>query len=182
MRWTTGVLMGVTVLTLAAGCGTAPDSPGAKTPDTAAAPTAAAPAAPTAEGGSQSAVPTSANVQEALDVVLKEFALINSGDWAKARNLWTDKAKGEVSEKVWVGTNKACPVLSGSKYELERVTPVDDKTVEVGWRRDGISENGASRLVSGKWRFDPGPTLTEYADGTAATVKKRQDGGTCAKK
>lgn len=179
MRWTTGVLMGATVLTLAAGCGTAADTPEAKAPG-------GTPAVP-ATGGSNgavagSAVPTSANVKEALDVVLKEFELINAGDWADARDLWTAKAKKEVTEKVWVAVNKACPVLSGSKYELERVTPVDDTTVEVGWRRDGISENGASRLVDGKWQFDPGPTLSEYEDGTTATVKKRKDGGTCAKK
>jgi hypothetical protein len=91
MRWTTGVLMGVTVLTLVAGCGTAPDSPAAKTPGGA---TPGVPAAAPSNGGdiSQSPVPQSANVKEALDVVLKEFELINSGDWAKARNLWTDKA------------------------------------------------------------------------------------------
>jgi hypothetical protein len=180
MRWTTGVLMGVTVLTLAAGCGTAQDSPEAKTPG-GAPPAAPAAGASGAADTAQSPVPRSANVKEALDVVLKEFELINAGDWAEARNLWTAKAKKEVSEKVWVATNKACPALAKSKYELERVTPVDDTTVEVGWRRDGISENGASRLVDEKWRFDPGPTLSEYADGTEAAVKKRKDGGTCGK-
>jgi hypothetical protein len=35
--------------------------------------------------------------------------------------------------------------------------------------------------VDEKWRFDPGPTLSEYADGTEAAVKKRKDGGTCGK-
>ncbi|MDP9796703.1 phytoene dehydrogenase-like protein [Catenuloplanes nepalensis] len=162
MRWTSVLLVGAATIALAA-CGTAPGSP------------AAVPAVP----GTAAAVPKSANVADALEVVNAQFAAVNAGDWAKAWDAWTDAAKDEIAKDVYVKTNEACPALKKAVFELERVTPVDDTTVDVGWRRDGISEHGTSRLAGTGWRFDPGSTLVEYAGGADAAIAKRKEAGEC---
>lgn len=162
MRWTSALLVAAATITLAA-CGTAPGAGGGTPamPDTAA------------------AVPKSANVAEALEVVTAQFAAVNAGDWAKAWDAWTDAAKDEIAKDVYVKTNEACPAFTKAVFELERVTPVDDTTVDVAWRRDGISEHGTSRLVGTGWRFDPGSTLVEYAGGADTAIAERKAAGTC---
>ncbi|WP_033342490.1 hypothetical protein [Catenuloplanes japonicus] len=167
MRWTSGLLVTTALATALigalAGCGTAP---GSATPGV---------------GGSAPApvVPKSANVAEALDTVNAQFAAIKAGDWATAWDAWTDAAKDEIAKDVYVRTNEACPALTAAAFELERVTPIDDTTVDVGWRRDGISEHGTSRLVGTVWQFDPGTTLVEYAAGADAAIAKRTEAGEC---
>ncbi|MFI5839325.1 hypothetical protein ACIA8K_06360 [Catenuloplanes sp. NPDC051500] len=166
MRWTSGLLVGVAMAVTVTGCGSAP---GSSTPG------GAAPAGT----GAAPAVPKSANVAAALDVVNAQFASIKAGDWATAWDGWTDAAKDEIAKDVYVKTNEACPALTAAAFELERVTPIDDTTVDVGWRRDGISEHGTSRLVGTVWQFDPGSTLVEYAGGVDAAVAKRTAAGEC---
>lgn len=170
MRWTSGMLVGAATVALATaltGCGTAPGSP---TPDG---------AGPAGTGGAP-AVPKSANVAEALDAVNAQFAAIKAGEWVTAWDAWTDAAKDEIAKDVYVKTNEACPALTAATFELERVTPVDDTTVDVGWRRDGVSEHGTSRLAGTVWRFDPGSTLVEYAGGADAAIAERTAAGECA--
>jgi hypothetical protein len=167
MRWTSGLLVGAVLAATLTGCGTAP---GSSTPD-GVGPVGSA-AAP--------AVPKSADVAAALDAVNAQFASIKAGDWATAWDAWTDAAKDEIAKDVYVRTNEACPALTAAAFELERVTPVDDTTVDVGWRRDGISEHGTSRLVGTVWQFDPGTTLVEYAGGADAAIAKRTEAGECA--
>ncbi|MDR7273713.1 hypothetical protein [Catenuloplanes atrovinosus] len=168
MRWTSGLLVGAATVVLATAlpaCGTAPDAPGG------------GPAAP----ATAAAVPKSANVADALEVVDAQFKSINAADWSAAWDAWTDAAKAEIAKDVYVKTNEACPAPAKSVFELERVTPVDDSTVDVGWRRDGISEHGTSRLTGTEWRFDPGSTLVEYAGGADAAIAKRKEAGACTR-
>ncbi|GAB7052935.1 hypothetical protein [Catenuloplanes indicus] len=162
MRWTGFPLVAAAMVALTA-CGTAPGAGGG------------APAMPQ----TAAAVPKSANVADALEAVNAQFAAVNAGDWAKAWDGWTDAAKDEIAKDVYVKTNEACPALAKARFELERVTPVDDTTVDVGWRRDGISEHGTSRLVGTVWQFDPGSTLVEYAGGADAAIAKRKEAGQC---
>jgi hypothetical protein len=176
MRWTAGVVIGVAVLALATGCGTAADGGGTTTPGPN--PQAAGESAPVA--GTGTPVPNGPNVQEALDTANQEFKLLVAGDWAGAWALWTDGAKKEVPRKDFEKVNKTCPAQKGVEFQLQDVKPVSMELVELTWRRGETVGHSAIRLTDKKWFYDPGSEmLVEYASGADAAIAKRRSSGGC---
>jgi hypothetical protein len=168
MRWTVGALVGATVLVLAAGCN-------------AAAPTATPPPAPGApQPGAPTTPPVNVNVAEALKTAEKEFGLLAKGDWAGAWALWTDRAKKEVAQAVFVEANTACPAALKRQYQLQAVTPVSDTLIELTFRRGDQVEHGALRSSNSAWAFEPGGgMLVEYANGAKAAIDRRKSENAC---
>jgi hypothetical protein len=172
MRWTSGVLLGVAVLAFATGCN-GPQGDNAGPPG--GTPTVSVPAP--VEG---SPVPNGPNVQEALDVANKQFALLAEGNWAGAWGLWTDAAKKEVAQKDFEKVNKACPAAKGVKIELQDVRPVNMQLVELTWRQGDKVGHSSLRLTGDKWQYEPaGDTLVEYASGADAAIAKRKSANQC---
>lgn len=171
MRWTSGVLFGVAVLAFATGCN-GPQGDNAGPPG--GIPSASAPAV---EG---TPVPNGPNVQEALDVANKQFALLAEGDWAGAWGQWTESAKKEVPQKEFEKVNKACPYQKGLKIELQDVRPVNMELVELTWRQGEKVGHSALRLTGDKWLYEPaGETLAEYASGADDAIAKRKSANQC---
>lgn len=179
MRLPVGAVTCAAVLVLVAGCGTAPDDPGAAQP----APGASGPGA--AQPGGATKPPLNVNVAQALQTAEKEFGLLKKGDWAAAWELWTDTAKKEVPSDVFVETNKACPKALKRDYQLQNVTPINNELIELVFRRGDKVENGALRSVPGSggketWAFEPGGSmLVEYASGADAAIEKRKTAKEC---
>jgi hypothetical protein len=173
MRWTVGALTGAAVLVLAAGCNTAPDGPDA-------APSGQPGNSPSGQTVDPRDQPKTVNVAAALEVSTQEFALLKKGDWAGAWALWTDTAKKEVPEDLFVKVNKACPAALKRDYQLQDVKPFSNELIEVTFRRGDIVERGALRAIGDGWRFDPGATmLVDYASGADAAVAKRKAAKQC---
>lgn len=172
MRWTSGVLLGVAVLAFATGCnGPQGDNAG---------PPGGVPSASTSGPVEGTPVPNGPNVQEALDVANKQFALLAEGNWAGAWALWSDAAKKEVAQKDFEKVNKACPAQKGVKIELQDVRPVNMELVELTWRQGDKVGHSALRQAGGKWQYDPaGETLAEYAGGADAAIAKRKSANQC---
>ncbi|MEV0426466.1 hypothetical protein [Micromonospora sp. NPDC050495] len=167
MRWTTGALIGVAILTLASGCGADP----ATSPPGTAQPGAT---------GAQTPVPIGPNVAEALEVANKQFTLLADGDWAGAYALWTDAAKKEISKKDFEKVNKACPFFKGDRIELQDVKPASMELVELTWHHAGRTGHSAIRQTGKTWRYDPGgETLAEYASGPDKAIAKRKADNAC---
>lgn len=167
-RSTASVLAGVAALALVTGCNTAPGG------------TAGGPSAAPAPPPQATQEPVQVNVAEALGVAQQEFSLIANGDWSGAWQLWTDEAKKSVPEEVFVEANEACPVQDGVEFELQEVTPVNETSVDLTWRRDGTVGNSSLRLEDDTWRFDPGGgMLVEYASGADDTIASRRAAGSC---
>jgi hypothetical protein len=180
MRWTVGALTGAAVLVLAAGCNTAADGPdaGGPTPGANGQPGAAQGGQPGGAAGSSS--PVNVNVAEALKTAEKEFGLLAKGDWAGAWALWTDAAKREVPQAVFVEANTACPAALKRQYQLQNVHPVSGSLVELTFRRGDDVEHGALRTAASGWLFEPGGgMLVEYANGAKATIDKRKADSRC---
>jgi hypothetical protein len=178
MRWTVGAITGAVVLVLAAGCGTAADT-GGPTP----APGVSGQPAP--QGGQPGSTPTKAplnvNVADALKTADKEFGLLKAGDWAGAWKLWTDTAKKEVPQKVFVEVNKACPAVLKRDYQLQNVQPINNGLIELTFRRGPDVEHGALRAGKSGWLFEPGSgMLVEYASGAKSSIDKRRAAKQCA--
>jgi hypothetical protein len=172
MRWTSGVLLGVAVLAFATGCN-GPQGDNAGPPG--GVPSVSAPVP--AEG---TLVPNGPNVQEALDVANKQFALLAEGNWTGAWGQWTDAAKKEVGQKDFEKVNKTCPFQKGLKIELQDVRPVNMELVELSWRQGEKVGHSALRQAGGKWQYEPaGDTLAEYAGGADAAIAKRKSANQC---
>jgi hypothetical protein len=125
-------------------------------------------------------VPNGPNVQEALDVANKQFALLAEGNWAGAWGLWTAAAKKEVAQKDFEKVNKTCPFQKGQKIELQDVRPVNMELVELTWRQGDKVGHSSLRMASGKWQYEPASDLlVEYASGADAAIAKRKSSNQC---
>ena len=117
---------------------------------------------------------------QAAGVASREFGLLAGGGWAQAWTLWSDSARGALSQADFVRLNTECPPALGQPYVIDSTTQVDDSTVRVDWHRAAASGSDTLVYESGSWRFEPdAASLAGYRLGVERLVAQRKAEGAC---
>jgi hypothetical protein len=119
------------------------------------------------------------NPEAATATAQTEFGLLAGGDYGGAWDLWSQAAQQSITRTDFVALNTACP-NKGVPVQVVATNPVNDREVDVDWKRGPQSGTAALLYASGTWRYQPSEsTLDNYRLGVDKLVAQLRAAHEC---
>ncbi|GAA2040484.1 hypothetical protein GCM10009839_48280 [Catenulispora yoronensis] len=134
------------------------------------------------EVGSQSgsAAPAQPDPLQATSIAQREFGQLSGGGWAQAWQLWSDSARGTLTQADFVRLNTECRPALGVPYVIDSTTTIDATTVAVAWHQAATAGSSTVVYENGAWHFVPdAQTLAAYHQGVDRLISDRKAAGQC---